>query len=322
MLKILTFTLLSLLAFSALAEMKVIYGDDNRLDLKDVAHTLHRRLALSTAAMVENRLLVRSSQQLHLNFEDTLETGQNVCPGERFSQQPIGAMCSGFLVGEDTLVSAGHCFQGLASLGYASPQAVCRGFSWVFNYAVDTAQRNPLQGQPSNVYGCKQVVVAQLSDTQDFAVIKLDRKVQGRAPLAVRASGKIADRASLVVIGHPSGLPSKVAAGGRVLDNRDANTFLTNLDTFHGNSGSAVFDAQSGQLEGILVQGQVDYRPSNARDPRSCQVVNRCEEGGNGCELPTLHPRAPKGEVVTRIALVAPFLRAPARTASRAPARR
>lgn len=306
---------------SAFASEKVVYGADNRLDVMGVTNVLHKRLALSTAAMVENRKIQKDTNgNCRLNFDETLETGANVCPGEAFSQQSIGAMCSGFLVGEDVLITAGHCLKLLGGMGYPTPDSVCKGFSWVFNYAVDSRARDPRVGKTSDVYGCKSVVVATLNNAQDFAVIKLDRKVSGRAPLKFRETGKIADRTSLVVIGHPSGLPSKIAAGARVLQNREAATFVTNLDTFHGNSGSAVFDATTGQIEGILVQGQADYRPSNKDDFRSCQVVNRCDENGNACELPTLQPGAPKGEVVTRITQVVSFIKsasAPARTPAR-----
>ncbi len=322
MANILFLVALTLSTSASFASEKVIYGDDNRLDVLGVTNVLHKRLALSTAAMVENKKIQKdTSGNCRLNFNETLETGANVCPGEAFSQQSIGAMCSGFLVGDDVLVTAGHCFKLLGGMGYPTAESVCKGFSWVFNYAVDSTNRDPRAGKTSDVYGCKQVVTATLSNTQDFAVIKLDRKVTGRVALKFRESGKIADRASLVVIGHPSGLPSKIAAGARVLKNTDSGTFVTNLDTFHGNSGSAVFDATTGQLEGILIQGQTDYRPSDDRDFRSCQVVNRCEENGNGCVLPTMQPGAPKGEVVTRIAQVVSFIKA-ARVPARTPARR
>ena len=44
----------------------------------------------------------------------------------------------------------------------------------------------------------------------------------------------------LVVIGHPSGLPTKIADGAWVRNNESEYYFVTNLDTFGGNSGSAV----------------------------------------------------------------------------------
>ncbi len=271
---ILPILLLSSFAPAQAAPRKVVYGSDNRREPFQANPTL-ARLARSTAAMVANRQIVNTGPGLcALDFEESLETGQNVCPGERFSQQPIGAMCSGFLVGDDLLVTAGHCLLSLSQIGYPSAEAVCRGFSWVFGYGLDSAVRNPLRGRSADVYRCRQVVVARLNNTQDFAVIRLDRKVTGRAPLRFRASGKVADGANLAVIGHPSGLPTKIADGARVLHNRDRSVFGTNLDTFQGNSGSAVFNTASGEVEGILVRGRSDYRPSITGNANSCQVVN------------------------------------------------
>ncbi|MBY0515520.1 MAG: serine protease [Bacteriovoracaceae bacterium] len=298
----------ALTSFAASASNKVVYGDDDRKDIFEVSNSMYLRLAEATAAMVENKQMVKKSSLCELEFSDTLESSENICRGELFSNQPVGAMCSGFLVGEDTLVTAGHCFKMLGGMGYATPEDVCRGFSWVFNYAIDHSGRNPLQGSSNDVYGCKEVVFSTLSRTQDFTVIKLDRKVSGRSPLKFRESGKIAQGAPLVVIGHPSGLPSKVADGAQVISNNDYNTFVTNLDTFHGNSGSAVFDSKSGLLEGILIQGQTDYRASTT-DRSSCQVVNHCDMSGKNCDVPTYSPNAPKGEVVMRLEPVLPYIK-------------
>lgn len=301
--------LLSLQTLTALASGdKVVYGDDNRLDPKDVSNATLKKLAQSTAAMIQLSDIRTQGQSCTIAFDQTLETRMNVCPSERFSQQPVGALCSGFLVGPDTLVTAGHCFKLLGPMGYPDPAAVCKGFGWVFNYAVDRPGRNPLTGLSTNdVYRCKSVVTAQLTGTSDFTVIKLDRAVVGRAPLKFRTSGKLPDNANLVVIGHPSGLPTKIAPGAHVLNNSAPNRFVANLDTFQGNSGSAVFDANTGLLEGILIQGKTDYRPNQPNNPNSCQVVNTCDNNAGNCAFAPAGDTP--GEVVTRITQLASFLR-------------
>lgn len=296
-------------ALARVGAAKVVYGEDDRLDVVQVKNKLHAQLSLSTAAMVLSSDIKTSGNSCSLDFNETLETRMNVCPTERFSQQAVGALCSGFLVGSDILVTAGHCLKSLAQMGYSTPESVCRAFSWVFNYDIDRAGRNPLTGLTrADVYKCKSVINATLTNSQDFAVIKLDRKVTGRQPLKFRTTGKIASGATLVVIGHPSGLPTKVAAGARVLQNSTRTTFGASLDTFHGNSGSAVFDAKTGLLEGILVQGKTDYRPNLSGNPRSCKVLNICSQNGTNCSA-NISGDLPF-EVVTRITLVAPFIRA------------
>ena len=80
----------------------------------------------------------------------------------------------------------------------------------------------------------------------------------------------------MVVIGHPTGIPTKISDGAKV---RMLATkyFVANLDTYGGNSGSAVLNAQSGEVEGILVRGENDYVPAEGRD---CQVSNHCTNEG------------------------------------------
>jgi V8-like Glu-specific endopeptidase len=80
-----------------------------------------------------------------------------------------------------------------------------------------------------------------------------------KTALPYRKKGKINTNAKLVVIGHPSGLPQKVSDDGQILNNKEEDFFVTNLDTFGGNSGSPVVDLNSGMIEGILVRGEEDY---------------------------------------------------------------
>jgi V8-like Glu-specific endopeptidase len=292
------------LAANSYAGVNVIYGKDNRQDLYQVSNSLHKQLAASTAAMVPVNLFKKSRQGFFdLQGVESLERSGNVCASEAFSQQPTPAICSGFLVGPDTLITAGHCYKSMGT-----PEQVCKSFAWVFDMSMKSASSNPLRDiTVNNVYLCKQVVYAELSQNADFSVIKLDRPVVGRSPLKFRTSGKISDSANLVVIGHPTGLPTKVSPGGKITRNIDPTRFSTNLDTFHGNSGSAVFDANTGVVEGILIQGKTDYLPSKENDPRSCQVANVCDDNGNNCKFKgDTQGGVAWGEVVLRLNAVVP----------------
>jgi V8-like Glu-specific endopeptidase len=303
--KFLTISILCL-SVTTQAGIEVIYGKDNRLDVYQTPSALHKRLALSTAAMVPANFFVKSAVQGSFDLANvpTLERGQNICPSETFSQQPIAATCSGFLVGPDTLVTAGHCFKA-----FSTPEQVCKSFAWVFELDLKSSVANPLSNIPlKNIYLCKEVVAAELSQTVDFAVIKLDRVVVGREPLKFRTKGKISNNASLVVIGHPTGLPTKISAGGKVTKNDDPTRFSTTLDTFHGNSGSAVFDAATGVIEGLLIQGKTDYIPSKKDDATSCKVVNRCDDNGSNCLSGPDQGQVQWGEVVLRVQEVIPSI--------------
>lgn len=292
---------------NAIAGIKVIYGKDNRQDMYQVTNTMHKKLAASTAGMIKIAHFTKGSKVglFDLVSTKTLELAQNLCPSEAFSQQFIAPICSGFLIGPDTIVTAGHCYKS-----FDTPENVCKQFAWVFNYDMKSVGHNPKKDIPiTNVYTCKKVMVAELNGTQDFAVIKLDRPVAGRSPLKFRTSGKIPNTTTLVVIGHPTGLPTKISAGAKITRNIEPTTFSTTLDTFHGNSGSAVFDVKTGIVEGILIQGKNDYMPSKRDDPKSCLVTNKCDENGNACSSGEEIGPVSWGEVVLRIESVATVLK-------------
>jgi V8-like Glu-specific endopeptidase len=262
------------------ADTKVIYGADNRLDIFETVNPLHLELAASTAAMVSKGSLRTNEGMTSISGSSLSSRG--ICKSERFADQITAANCSGFLVGDDLLVTAGHCIRS---------QRDCDGSNWIFDFGVKVAQQNDgsrFDVNTNDVYGCSEIVERDLSrsDSNDYALIRLDRKVLDRTPLTVRTEGRIETGVELVVIGHPTGLPTKIASGAWVRENSNNVYFSSNLDTFGGNSGSAVFDATTGMVEGILVRGETDYVYDF---DQGCRVPKQCEDGG--C----------RGEDVTRI---------------------
>lgn len=299
MLKYLIFGIM--IANSALAsqsQIDVVYGADNRKDYFE-ASLMQKQLSASVAGLVS---INRFTKGRRTNFFDiagskSLEDSQRICPSEKFSEQMTAPFCTGFLVAPDVIVTAGHCY-----LQNSTAEERCKNSVWVFDYAQSSRSSNPTQDIPlQNIYTCEKVLGARYAGVHDFTVVKLSRKVTGRAPLKFRTSGKISSSASIMVMGHPSGLPMKISDGAKLTYNLIKETFSTNLDTFHGNSGSPVFDARTGVVEGILVQGKTDYIPSDKKDPQSCLVVNKCDNNAKKCEAPAEGGTVANGEVVYRI---------------------
>jgi V8-like Glu-specific endopeptidase len=190
------------------------------------------------------------------------------CPGTRYTTQPNPSMCSGFLIAPDLIVTAGHCVE---------IENMCNEYRWVFDFNVDEqSQTAGIDVKAENIYKCKKVVSHALSSllNLDYAVIQLEKVVTGREPVEINTS-RIADTQSVLVIGNPSGLPTKVADNANVRTNTHPFYFTTNLDTFSGNSGSAVFNADTGSVEGILVRGEEDYVPNYASDACRGEDVSR-----------------------------------------------
>lgn len=259
-------------------EDKVIYGADDRKDVFESRNALYKKLANSTAAMIQDSFLVAQDNEMVWIQSNTLEQ-DGICSEARFAKQTTAANCSGFLVGSQLLVTAGHCIQEMDD---------CEKYSWVFGYA-NIDEEKIIQTIPkNNIYKCTKIIsrVLDRSTANDFALVKLERAVIGHEPLKFRVKGKISHRSNLVVIGHPSGLPVKIADSASVRSNSNKYFFQANLDTFGGNSGSAVFDSKTGVVEGILVRGETDY----VNDPiKNCYLPKVCKI--SGC----------RGEDVTRI---------------------
>ena len=262
-LKLILITLMA--AGLAYSKDKVVYGEDNRLDVFEVKSLFWRSVADSTAAMVPKKNFAIKNGMVSIEGE-SLGASMDLCPGEKFADQKSPAFCSGFLFGERFLITAGHC---------ATPK-FCETQDWVFGM-YQNKDNNDLEVPIENIYSCKRIIAkAQNSySMEDWGIIELDRKVKGIDRVEIRMEGEIEVGEELVVIGHPSGLPTKVADGAFVRKNDNPNYFQANLDTFGGNSGSAVFNAHTGWVEGILVRGENDYEVDYA-DEKKCMRVKKC----------------------------------------------
>ena len=272
----------------------VVYGEDNRVEVYE-ASAAHQLLAKSTATMIsKHEMKIDESNPGSVQFNqktlrEWLENGNksnktkvlftpivqkgsaagiSFCEGTRFIDQPNAGMCSGFLIAPDLMVTAGHCVE---------IENFCDDYRWVFEYQIDKeTQTAGVDVNPENIYSCKKVISSALVGplSLDYAVVQLDRRVTGREPLDINNNVKVTDKQSLLVIGSPSGLPLKVATGANVRKNTHPSFFSANLDTFQGNSGSAVFNADTGVVEGILVRGENDYVPNQLK---MCVEVNVCK---------------------------------------------
>jgi hypothetical protein len=263
------------LAKLAQDRQRVIYGVDNRQDLYQVKSSKVQAVAKTVVALVKASDLTREADGSYTLATQPYHEAYQLCGNEPFFAQPLGCFCSGFLVAPDVIATAGHCVKSQADLA---------SMRFVFGFRMIDAEHARTNFPAEDVYAGATLIGRQLSpDGTDWALVRLDRTVVGRAPVKLRTSGKIGDTQSLFVVGHPSGLPQKYAAGARVRDNTPAPFFVANLDTYGGNSGSPVFSASTRKVEGILVRGENDF-VSNG----SCYVSLVCPT--TGC----------RGEDVTR----------------------
>jgi hypothetical protein len=269
------------LAKLAQDRQRAIYGVDNRKDLYQVSSAKVKKVASSVVALVKTDDLIMQNDGSYVLATEAYRDAYQLCSNEPFASQPIACFCSGFLVGQDVIATAGHCVKSEADLA---------NVRFVFDFRMVDADKARTRFGEDDVYTGKTLIGRKLaSDGADWALVRLDRAVVGRNPVKVRGKGKVNNDEALFVIGHPCGLPQKYAPGAKVRDNAPAAFFVANLDTYGGNSGSPVFNAGSATVEGILVRGETDFVTNG-----NCYVSLVCPT--SGC----------RGEEVTRATVWAP----------------
>jgi len=248
---------------------KVIYGSDDRLDYFEVNSSL-QTLGESSVLIVFGSNIVTSNgdNTFTATSTETAEDFWGFCPSERYSQQLIlseaQAFCSGFLLSNDPpwIGTAGHCVGDTDAL-------------IIFGFEVISSGNTRLTFSADDIYSINRVVVEgnPYAAGSDYGIFELDRPVVGYNSLT-QVNDNVSVDDSLILIGHPVGLPKKFDSGGRVTG-VSSDAIIGTVDAYGGNSGSPVFDS-SRRLVGILVSGAPDF------DYGSCLVSNVCP-GGNGC---------------------------------------
>ncbi|MFC1522759.1 trypsin-like serine peptidase [Elusimicrobiota bacterium] len=233
-----------------LAQISVIFGEDDRLDFYQLKNPNLRQAADSTVALFSAKNVKFPFFEPGTARLSTRHYGKtdNLCEEEPFYDQPKGAFCSGVLIAPDIVLTAGHCIETESS---------CKKTRFVFGFAIYTKDKYPDTVLKSDVYECKDIRARYYASDHEaeFALIQLDRKVSGRIPLKLNLSGKIEKDTPLIVIGHPKGLPVKIAGNAKVLDHRPMSTyFIANPDTYTGSSGSPIFNANTLLIEGIAAR--------------------------------------------------------------------
>lgn len=242
---------------------KVVYGDDNRLDYYQVTDTRMLSLADSTVALIRGDELTPVVGTSAFEYDPTtFEQAYSLCKSEPFREQPSAGFCSGFLVAKNLVATAGHCIRTATD---------CSTTKFVFGYQMNSAGANPTEVDGSQIYSCSKIIhsVVEMAG-KDYAVIQLDREVTDHSPLRIRRTGAVQVGDGITVVGYPSGIPMKISGGANVRK-VEKGYFVANLDTYGGNSGSAVFNSTTGDVEGILVRGETDFVAQG-----SCRVSKRC----------------------------------------------
>jgi hypothetical protein len=231
----------------------IVYGEDGRKEAQRHPDPALRTLADErSVALVPRTALTFSAGSVAISAP-TLASAMNVCASESFAQQPMLAECSGTWLGDDLVLTAGHC---------VDDEELCRSLYFVFGFSLGTTDAVTLDA--GRVFECDSVLAREVSafdapEQLDYAVVRLDRPVDDGEFLGVRR--ELANPGErLVLIGNGLGLPTKIDDAATVIYGRPLTRdyFEVHMDNFHRGSGSGVFD-EAHRLIGIAVRGSVDF---------------------------------------------------------------
>jgi V8-like Glu-specific endopeptidase len=275
----------------------VIFGADNRVDvIRDGAKNRDLAPAIGMSVGRTYKIPQPNSELFSLDFLTATESPLvSLCEEEKFSGQYANWVnCTGFLVSENVMVTAGHCMifnhSGLQpALVENGTTTMCRDFDWLFDFKANGKGRVPLTDYAHEQTGaCAKIIHAEITGSAasnaseygvDFAIIQLDRSFPKRQVLKFSET-PVKNNDDVFAITHPSGLPLKLSHSARVLDNHYENFFTTTLDISSGSSGGPVFNAKN-QVVGIVV------RVSPGEDyvwdeKRKCSTSFVCKNPGKG----------------------------------------
>lgn len=252
-----------------------VFGTDDRRDPFDPDVPAHHRLAVrSTGALLFAGKIASRGDTVELTGGSVADLfaarGMPLCEGERFATEPARSHCSGSLVGPNTFLTAAHCVQ----LGVPLDE-LCGNLRVAFGYAHATRGDDPTVRPADDIYACRAIRVAESND--DWALITLDRDVTDRDPLPLAGVEPTANT-PLLLIGHPLGMPAKLALGRVVDPQLDRSRFVSDHDAFQGNSGSALLDPDTLEVTGVLSAGSQDFVPTDA----GCWTATSCDEVNPG----------------------------------------
>lgn len=240
---------------------------DSRIEIAQLLPTtqwhVNIRKTCESVAMVVDRqnITLISPGKYQLTNTMTLKDRHRLCDGEAFANQLIGGTGTAFVIGENTMVTAAHVFN-----------RPLKHYAIVFGYRVLNALGTAETGfNIQDVFFPTEIVA--IRHDLDLVSFKVDKPLE-REALIWEKSATLKKRTEIYMVGHPMGLPQKVALNASITNGDPASCFYTSLDAYQGNSGSPVFNFETNKVIGVLVSGMTDFEQRG-----DCYKSTICREG-------------------------------------------
>lgn len=245
---------------------------DTRIELLQLKSGIAWQLAIfqksnSVALVVEKEKVSQISKEIYtIDISQTLGKTYNLCVGQAFYEQPIVGTGTAFIFSEKSMITAKHVFE-----------RPVKDYVVVFGYHI--VQSNGVVEiffDKGNLYYPTKIIHS--VDELDVVEFEVDRNFD-RKVLEWENSLKALKSTTneIYMLGHPCGLPMKVALNASIEKNPHPQYFYTTLDSYQGNSGSPVFNFYTHKVIGVLVSGEKDYKYNGNCYYRSSCILPYCK---------------------------------------------
>jgi hypothetical protein len=245
--------LISLFTLTLSLSTFAVYEIDNRVDFYKIQDPKVQELAKAMSFQIYFDELKGWTFNRYWQILIKPLTDEGICANERFADQPVMRNdCSGILIGPKQMLLPGNCIT----------DHYCKNDLYYFMFSYHLASSTPLDVMRSKKYFYKcEKLLKRAWDPESaasYAIIELDKVVEGVTPVKLAAHDDIDMKDELIAMGHPEGMPLKVAADAYVADQNKTH-FTVSSDIAGSSKGAGIFNATTYELEGMLIGGTKNF---------------------------------------------------------------
>jgi V8-like Glu-specific endopeptidase len=258
-----------------------IYGKNTLSDYYKVDKSL-QQLADSVVALMDKSALVYDEADGVYKIPNltTVNQRMGITRGSTFAGQKTVSFCSGSLVADNIVLTAGHCVNNKPEDPHYFEKIYV-----VFGWKQTGSGKYATTFAPEQVYEAKGLIahklegnIGDMDSYRDYALISLSRAVAGKSPLTIdRTHGEsVRVGAKVFHAGYPMGMSVKITAPDDAsVKAIGKNGYATDIDAFGGSSGGPVFDSATRRIAGVLITANAkQFKYTAARDVKLRYKVN------------------------------------------------
>ncbi len=210
---------------------------------------------------------------------------------EGFHQDPALGFNTAFLIDKDLVATVAHA---VCDDNGQFKRDLLQTMYLVFGFQKGEANACRRVFPKKDVYKVIDLVSSKFSreyNGADWAILKLDRSVEDRAPLPIETS-EVAPNTEVYMLGHPLGTSLKLARNAQIKIVRPMVLDI-NINAFTGSGGSPIFNSSTHKVIGIVVSGRGGFKIDKAHQEKTGQkrvIVHKVqqqeifEQGNEKCQ--------------------------------------